>query len=193
MYSQCGLSYGICGIDLVGMCRKTGRKGERRRKEKEIGVGRKVGRQEGRRKEREQGGEQGRKREGRRKEGGKERRREGSKRKEVGNFGRKGERKKEEERREEGRMEEGKRNVPLNSWLRSAPPELSQPDLELKCGSLRAPEAEPVLFTSCPSWNSDIPKVGVWDLGPSLSVEEPGLQSLLTWNYFHRLSGKHSE
>lgn len=35
-----------------------------------------------------------------------------------------------------------------------------------------APEAEPVVFISCSSWNPDVPKAGVWDLEHSLLVEE---------------------
>lgn len=162
MYSQCGLYYGICGIALVSMCRKKGRKeGEGRRKEKEIGVGRKKGGWKNR-KEGERKGNRERSKEGRGREGG---RREGSKRKEVGNFGRKEEGKKEEERREEGRMEEGKRNVPLNSWLRSAPPELSQPGLELKCGSLRHQRLSLCFLLPAPAGTQTTLKwvFGIWD------------------------------
>lgn len=62
-------------------------------------------------------------------------------------------------------MEEGKRKVPPNSRLCSASPELSQPDLELKCGSLQHQRLSLCFLLPAPAGIQTSLKwvFGIWD------------------------------
>lgn len=111
-------------------------------------------------------------------------RREGNKRKEAGKSGRK-----ERGRRGGGREE----SVPLNSCRVLFLPCRLSPALELKRGSFWHQRLSLWFLFPAPAGTQTSLKwvFGFWDTASLL--KSLGLQGLLTWSSFHRLSGKLSE